>query len=153
MLAVHLDEIDGEPHVVVRSTRTGQLERMTADRIFVACGGIGTTRLVLGSLGVFDQAVYLQESVQFVMPTVSMRPVARPPSLPGTSPSTSSICSTTSPARVSISVRSTSTSTTRPSSHLCPERSGVRAPNQRWRRCCGGSQWVSATCRDGGHRG
>ena len=43
--------------------------------MFVACGGIGTTRLVLGSLGAFDQAVYLQESVQFVMPTVSLRPV------------------------------------------------------------------------------
>ena len=52
MLAVHLDEIHGEPHVMVRNTRTGQLERITADRVFVACGGIGTTRLVLGSLGV-----------------------------------------------------------------------------------------------------
>ncbi len=44
----------------------------------MACGGIGTTRLVLGSLGVFDQSVYLQESVQFVMPTVSMRPADDP---------------------------------------------------------------------------
>ena len=44
----------------------------------MACGGIGTTRLVLGSLGAFDQAVYLQESVQFVMPTVSLRPVPDP---------------------------------------------------------------------------
>ena len=78
LLAVHLDEVDGEPHVLVRNTRTGRLERLSADRIFVACGGIGTARLVLGSLGVFDQAVYLQESVQFVMPTVSMRPVADP---------------------------------------------------------------------------
>ena len=78
MLAVHLNEVDGDPHVLVRSTRTGQLERLTADRIFVACGGIGTTRLVLGSLGVFDQPVYLQESVQFVMPTVSMRAVPDP---------------------------------------------------------------------------
>ena len=78
LLAVHLDEVDGEPHVLVRSTRTGRLERLSADRIFVACGGIGTARLVLGSLGVFDRAVYLQESVQFVMPTVSIRPVADP---------------------------------------------------------------------------
>ena len=54
------------------------LERITADRIFVACGGIGTTRLVLGSLGTFDQAVYLQESVQFVVPAVSLRPVPDP---------------------------------------------------------------------------
>ena len=78
LLAVHLDEIDRQPQVLVRSTRTDQLERITADRIFVACGGMGTTRLVLGSLGAFDQAVYLQESVQFVMPTVSVRPVPDP---------------------------------------------------------------------------
>ena len=78
MLAFYLDEIDGEPHVLVRNTRTGRLERLTADRVFVACGAIGTTRLVLGSLGTFDQAVYLQESVQFVIPTVSMRPVPDP---------------------------------------------------------------------------
>ncbi|MGO9854848.1 MAG: 4Fe-4S ferredoxin [Acidimicrobiales bacterium] len=78
LLAVQLDEVDGGPHVLVQSTTTGRLERMEADRIFVACGGIGTTRLVLGSLGAFDQAVYLQESVQFVMPTVSMRPVPDP---------------------------------------------------------------------------
>ncbi len=78
LLAVRLDEIDGVPHVLVRSTRTDRPERLTADRIFVACGGIGTTRLVLGSLGTFDQAVHLQESVQFVVPAVSLRPVPDP---------------------------------------------------------------------------
>lgn len=78
VLAVHLNEIDGEPHVLVRNTRTGSLERMNADQVFVACGGIGTTRLVLGSIGVLDRPVYLQESVQFVMPTVSLRPVRDP---------------------------------------------------------------------------
>lgn len=78
LLAVHLHEIDHEPNVLVRSTKTGQLERMTADRVFVACGGIGTTRLVLGSLGAFDKPVYLQETSQFVMPTVSLRPVPEP---------------------------------------------------------------------------
>ncbi len=78
ILAVHLDEVDGEPHVLVRSTRTGRVERIGADRIFVACGGIGTARLVLGSLGAFDQPVYLQESVQFVMPTMSLRAIPDP---------------------------------------------------------------------------
>ena len=78
MLAVHLEEIDGEPHAVVRDTKSDQLERISADRIFVACGGIGTTRLVLGSLGLFDQVVHLQESVQFVMPAMSLRPVPDP---------------------------------------------------------------------------
>lgn len=78
MLAVHLDEVQGQPHVLVRCTKTDRLERMIADRVFVACGGIGTTRLVLGSLGVLGQAVFLQESVQFVMPTVSVSPVGDP---------------------------------------------------------------------------
>ena len=77
-LAVHLEEVDGEPYAVVRDTKSGQLEKISAERIFVACGGIGTTRLVLGSLGVVDRAVYLQESVQFVMPTMSLRPVPDP---------------------------------------------------------------------------
>ena len=78
MLATRLQETDGAPSATVRNSSTGQIEHITADRIFVACGGIGTTRLVLGSLGVFDQSIYLQESVQFVMPTVSMRPAADP---------------------------------------------------------------------------
>jgi choline dehydrogenase-like flavoprotein len=78
VLAVHLQESDGVPSATVENVSTGELERLTADRIFVACGGIGSTRLVLGSLGALDQPVYLQESVQFVMPTVSLRPAADP---------------------------------------------------------------------------
>jgi ferredoxin len=77
-LAVHLEEIDGKPRVMVRHVGTGRVEWLAADRIFVACGAIGTTRLVLGSLGLFDRTIHLQESVQFVIPTVSMRPVRDP---------------------------------------------------------------------------
>ena len=78
LLAVRLDEVDGRPHVVVRDTANGRIERLSADRIFVACGGIGTTRLVLGSLEAFDEPIYLQESVQFVLPALSVRPVGDP---------------------------------------------------------------------------
>jgi choline dehydrogenase-like flavoprotein len=78
LLALRLDEVDGVPRVVVRDTGTGRVEQLRADRIFVACGGIGTTRLVLGSLGRFDRPTYLQESVQFVVPAVSRRPVGDP---------------------------------------------------------------------------
>lgn len=81
LLVVHLDEVDGAPHAIVRHAGTGRLERLTADRIFVACGGIGTTRLVLGSLGLLNRAVQLQESVQFVVPTISRHPVHDPRSL------------------------------------------------------------------------
>ena len=52
---------------------------MSADRIFVACGGIGTTRLVMGSLRLFEQTVELGESVQIVMPAISRTPTKTDP--------------------------------------------------------------------------
>ncbi len=77
-LALRLEEDGGRPSVLARNTSTGETIRLSADRIFVGCGGIGTTRLVAGSLGVFDRVIPMQESVQFVMPTVSMRPASDP---------------------------------------------------------------------------
>ena len=78
ILATKLQETDGFPSATVLNSSTDQIEHLTADKFSVACGGIGTTRLVLGSLGSFDRSVYLQESVQFVMPTVSIRPAPDP---------------------------------------------------------------------------
>ncbi len=78
LLATRLEESDGSPSVTARDTSTGVLRIISADRIFVACGGIGTARLVLGSLGMFDRTTSVQESVQFVMPTISLRPVPDP---------------------------------------------------------------------------
>jgi hypothetical protein len=78
ILAVHLSERDSVRQVEVRDLPSGRVERISADRIYVACGGIGTTRVVLGSLGLFDQPVELGESVQFVMPAVSKNPTADP---------------------------------------------------------------------------
>ncbi len=78
LLAIRLEESNGSPSVMARNTATGELERFAADRVFVACGGIGTTRLVLGSLGLFDRTSTMLESVQFVMPTVSRRPAPDP---------------------------------------------------------------------------
>jgi choline dehydrogenase-like flavoprotein len=72
MMALRLTEAEGVPTVEVKDLTAGALTRVSADRIFVACGGIGTTRLVLGSLGHFDRPVALGESVQFVMPTLSL---------------------------------------------------------------------------------
>ena len=44
----------------------------------MACGAMGTTRLVLGSLGHFGRDVSLGESVQFVLPTFSSRAAIDP---------------------------------------------------------------------------
>lgn len=73
-----LAERDSVPEVSVRSISSGRIEQLSADRMYVACGGIGTTRLVLGSLDHLDRPVELAESVQFVMPAVSRRPTADP---------------------------------------------------------------------------
>ncbi len=78
VLALSVNESNSVPHVDVRDLRNGNVERISADRIFVACGGIGTTRLVLGSIRYFDQPIRLEESVQFVMPVISKRQTIDP---------------------------------------------------------------------------
>ncbi len=78
LMAVRLVEDAAGPKVQVKDVQSGQTTSLGADRIFVACGGIGTTRLVLGSLEHFDRPVELGESVQFVLPTVSRRGTGDP---------------------------------------------------------------------------
>jgi hypothetical protein len=72
-LALRLGENDGGPFVEVRNLATGAIETMHADKIFVACGAIGTTRLVGSSLDMFSEPIHFQESPQFVMPFASIR--------------------------------------------------------------------------------
>lgn len=61
-----------------RDLSTGQVHEFRADRLFLAAGGLGTTRLVLGSLPTPPPTVELGESIQFVMPFLSGRPVEDP---------------------------------------------------------------------------
>ncbi len=71
LLAVEVSESATHAYVDARELRSGQYHHFTADRVFVACGAIGTTRLMLGSLKLFDRDVMMQESAQFVLPFVS----------------------------------------------------------------------------------
>lgn len=61
-----------------RDASTGERHEFRADRLFVAAGGLGTTRLVLGSLAAPPPAVSLGESIQFVLPFLSGRSVDDP---------------------------------------------------------------------------
>lgn len=67
--------------VVVHAARLGGGEEaLTADRIFVACGAVESTRLVLASLEAHERRVRLLESSYFTLPLVSTRrtgPVGR----------------------------------------------------------------------------
>jgi len=78
MLAVELSEGAAGATVVARETRSGSEHSFSADRVFVACGAVGTTRLVLGSLHRYGQDVVLKESAQFVLPFVSSRSTGDP---------------------------------------------------------------------------
>jgi choline dehydrogenase-like flavoprotein len=78
LLAYRIGERTGRPFVDVRDLATNGTQHLEADRIFVACGAMGTTRLILGSLGHFGREVSLGESVQFVLPTFSLRATIDP---------------------------------------------------------------------------
>jgi choline dehydrogenase-like flavoprotein len=78
VLALEISEENARPKVLFRNLRTGEMEHRTADRVFIACGGIGSARLVLGSLKHFNRPVSMGESVQFVLPAMSRQGTADP---------------------------------------------------------------------------
>ena len=79
LLAINLSERNSMPEVDLQDLHSGRMITMSADRIYVACGGIGSTRLIMGSLRLFDQAVEVAESVQVVMPAISRVPTSTDP--------------------------------------------------------------------------
>ena len=77
-LALRIIEEANQAAVITREIATGLMRRFEADRVYVACGAIGTTRLVANSLGLFDVDLSMLESRQFVLPLVSLRATEDP---------------------------------------------------------------------------
>ncbi len=50
LLALDVGQLDEMPYVIARDIRSGVLERFDFDRVYIGCGAVGTTRLVLSSL-------------------------------------------------------------------------------------------------------
>ena len=78
VVAFRVGEDDDGPFVWVNGRGNGEQHCFRADRVFIACGAVGTTRLVLGSMDRPPSTVSLAESVQFVLPAVSLRPTPDP---------------------------------------------------------------------------
>jgi ferredoxin len=78
LLALRLAEEPGKAVVFAKDLATGQICRFEADRIFVACGAVGTTRLVANSLDLFDRDIGMGESQQFTVPMLSRRAIPDP---------------------------------------------------------------------------
>lgn len=77
-LALKIIEEDNQVAVITREIATGRTRRFGADRVYVACGAIGTTRLVTNSLGLFDVDLPMLESRQFILPLLSLRATEDP---------------------------------------------------------------------------
>ncbi len=77
-LALKIIEEPDQVAVITREIATDRMRRFEADRVYVACGAIGTTRLVANSLGLFDVDLPMLESRQFVLPLLSLRATEDP---------------------------------------------------------------------------
>jgi len=77
-LALKIIEEANQATVIAKEITTGQLRRFEADRVYVACGAIGTTRLLANSLGLFDVDLPMLESRQFILPFLSLRATEDP---------------------------------------------------------------------------
>lgn len=77
-LALKVIEEANRVTVITKEIATGQIRPFEADRVFVACGAIGTTRLVANSLELFDVDLPMLESRQFILPLLSLRATEDP---------------------------------------------------------------------------
>lgn len=82
LMALKVVEDADRAFVLAQDLATGRTQRFEADRIFVACGAVATTRLVANSLGLFESEVDILESQQFILPMLSLRGTADPRSEP-----------------------------------------------------------------------
>ena len=78
LLALKVIEEANRVRVITKEVATGQIRPFEADRVFVACGAIGTTRLVSNSLGLFNADLPMLESRQFVLPLLSLHATEDP---------------------------------------------------------------------------
>jgi choline dehydrogenase-like flavoprotein len=72
-----LEETGGLVHVNMRSLNGGSSETLTAERVFVAGGVLGSTRIVLESLAWYDRPLALLESAYYTLPLVTWSRPAR----------------------------------------------------------------------------
>ena len=77
-MALKITEDANRATVITKEIATGRIRQFEADRVFVACGAIGSTRLAANSLGLSDVDLPMLESRQFVLPLISLRATEDP---------------------------------------------------------------------------
>ncbi len=79
LLAARVGEDDGRAFVWAQERGSDRIRRFEADRVYIACGAIGSTRIAAHSLGLFDSTIRLYEAAQFALPFFSLTPTATDP--------------------------------------------------------------------------
>jgi choline dehydrogenase-like flavoprotein len=83
LVALRVAERGDVAVVTAREVRSGRIRTFEADRAYVACGAVGTTRLVAQSRGLYDTEIRMLESQQFILPTLSSGATPDPRDDPG----------------------------------------------------------------------
>ncbi|ETA00553.1 4Fe-4S ferredoxin [Frankia sp. CcI156] len=73
LLVFRVEESESGARLFARETVSGQTQELEGDRIFLAAGALGSTRIALNSLRWFDERIELAESAQFTVPMLSRR--------------------------------------------------------------------------------
>lgn len=73
-----LDESRGQVSIHCIHRRNGESIRFDAERVYVACGAVGSTRLLLQSLDALDHPLEMKDSQYFLLPWLRGRGVPRP---------------------------------------------------------------------------
>ncbi|WP_261565001.1 4Fe-4S ferredoxin [Frankia gtarii] len=73
LLVARVEESETGVRVFARETASGRVQELDADRVLLAAGALGSTRIAVNSLGWFGERVELAESIQFTVPMVSRR--------------------------------------------------------------------------------
>jgi hypothetical protein len=82
-LVLRVSEAEDSVRVTFRDLITGTIGTLDADRVFVACGALGTTRLIAASLGLTQREFEMAESMQFILPFLSAHSTGDPRGQPG----------------------------------------------------------------------
>ncbi|WP_232291776.1 GMC oxidoreductase [Frankia sp. QA3] len=73
LLVSRVEESETGVRVFARETATLRMQEFDADRVLLAAGALGSTRIAVNSMGWFGESIELAESIQFAVPMISRR--------------------------------------------------------------------------------
>lgn len=77
LVVERLVESGGSVTLHARSCRTGEPVRLEASRVYVGCGVVSTTKLLLHSLEAFDRPLVMKDSTYFLVPWLRWKAAPR----------------------------------------------------------------------------